>query len=1360
MKRRITKIFAMLAITAMLLADLAPLENDGSWFSSLVSSVSTFVSEKINDVRKASAEETVYYSFLMGTASISDGGVIDYSLYSTSDRSLSIVLRSSAGIASGTAITWMVSNDNIVQIDTQDDDTCSVKLKILSPGYSGLSVSLRDTNGTIYSAVAYCSIYVPLEWSDNEENGNNNIMVNNASGQYYGLLIAQNGEGEENRTLQMYTKESSDFPEGYHYLRKLRYVDYQYTAEAKAAGKSGFVPSDVDPADLENPGTALVWESSDPSVVEVDSLTGMITAISAGFARVTVTTKTVNEKRNDNDSLEFNVVVVPQSYMVDYTTDYQTKYTVVTDPTKEQIIIQSNAAYADTLRWELYQGDTADVKKDITKKYADKMEVSSSSGRVILNNLPAGVYHLTAIPVKDATASRLLETYGKGTGGLKACNIQYMGITIVVPLNFPTKSIIMNYYNDNVFDTFDLLSNSNLPDGAFRFYSEDIEIAKVGLNDGVVEAAGIGETTVRVSKVSDKIINDTFGVYASSSAAIRFDGNDILVNVKVVNGITLSNTSETMPLGSTLQLTLTAPNPYQGDIKWSTSDGSVVTVDDTGLVTAVGVGDANVTVRIKVGGVTKQARCRIKVIDSVNKIELTAKQDYCLVGDNLTISATISPKLNGIQLVWACSDETIASVADTSALSMTITGVKEGTVVVSALNKENSIVATKIIKVIQEIQSVTLSDKEVTLPITTGFYQLYATCKPSLPSSQKLKWSSSNPKIVTVDDNGKVKLVKPGSAVITVTTENGKMDQCTFTVLQGVTAINLDEKDILMFVGEKHRITYTIKPDNASNVNLKWNTVDSKIATIDASGYITAKNVGSTVITVQTTDGTGLFTMCTVTVMRNATSIKLDVTSLQMNVGDVYNLEATLTPADSSDEIAFESSNSKVATVSSRGKITAKAKGNCVIIAKTAAGMTAYVNVTVSQQVTGLKLNSNEAEIYVGDELELVATIEPKTASDVSVTWTSSKSDIASVDDRGKVKGLKGGTTLIKCVSVDGEYMSYCIVTVLERVTDVFIQDQAEVGVGKRIKLEATVAGETATNKNVTWSSSDRSIATVNEKGYVTGVSVGKCMIIVTAMDGSGEYAECELTVFSATDSIDIDPEMTYIELIVGESKQIEFTTSPNVTTYQPTWTSNDTSIAVVNQKGRITGLKAGTTTVIAAAPDDPDVTATVIVKVSNPVYASNVTFDNSELIMTAGESKNVVATFTPGNITESYTWSTDNPSVAVVDANGRITARQVGTATITLMTQSGKKGTVTVYVVGLSETSVTLYQYEKLLLNLEIDGGSQTKLTVRWGTSNQEIAEMRNGQVTAKALGTTTVYAMVNGRKLECRVKVISNLN
>lgn len=1423
MKRKALKLAALLVIMAFFVSDLTPL-------SGVVSLPGLFGSVE------AKAEETVDYSFLIGNAVVNDGGEINYSNYKNGQRTLSIILKSSAGIVSGTAITWTPSNDNIVAIQSQNDNECSVTLDILSPGYSGLSVSLRTPDGTVMAAVAYCAIHVPLEWSDNETDGNNNILANSSSP--YGLIIAQNGEKTDSYTLQMFTKDSADHPDSWHYLRKLRYVNYEFKPGTEANyGSPNFVPSNVAAEDLTTPSTTLTWESSDTSVVEVDSVTGLITAVSAGFARVTVTTNTINERLQTNDSLSFNVLVVPEAKVVGYTEDMLEKFETSVDPTQNEIVIQSNAKYASALDWKLFRGTGAVAKNEITSDFKSHMDISEATGRVILSNMPAGVYHLTAIAVKDSTAAKFLQTYE-----VTQTQIEYLGITIVIPLNFPTDELILNYYNENVFDSFDLLAGSNMPANTFRFTSTDSTVAAVGSTDGVVEASGLGECRIVISKVSEKAITDIFGTYAVSSGAINYDGNNIYVDVTVVNGVQINSTAATMPLGSNLQLNLTAPSPYEGEIKWKSSNDKVVTVDETGLVTAVGVGDANVTVRIKVGGVTKQARCKIKVISAVNSIVLKSKQDFVEVGDNLTISAEVSPKLNNATLSWSVSDETIATIADASELSMTITGVAEGTVVVSAVNKENAIVATKIIKVIQEIQGLTLSDTEVTLPQTTGYYQLYAYCTPALPDNQKLTWSSSNKKVVTVDDNGKVTLVKPGTAVITCVTENGLTAQCTFTITQGITSLTLDQTALTMYVGDKYRMTYTIKPDNASNVALKWNTLDSKIATVDASGYITAKNTGTTVITAQTTDGTGLFTMCTVTVLRNATGIKLDATSLLLTVGDIYILEATLNPADSTDKITYESSNTKVATVSKKGKVTAKGKGTCVIMAKTEAGISAYVNVEVVQPVTGVSLDVTEATIYTGDELELKATVEPKTASDTgliwtsdkakvasvdengkvkglsrgttlikcttvdgdfmsycmvtvlehvtgltlnksevtiyvgevleleakiepataedpSVTWTSSDAKIASVDKKGKVTGVAGGTTLVKCITTDGEFMKYCIVTVIEPVTTITCQEKAEVAVGKKLKLTAEVSGETATDKNVTWKSSNRKICKVSEKGVITGVKPGTCTVTVTAADGSGVEAECEVTVFRATENIEIDPSMTYIELLVGESKTVLFETDPGDVTYPPEWTSSDTSIAVVNHKGTITGLKAGTTTVLATAPDNPNIKGTVVVKVSNPVYATNITFNVSELIMTAGETQNIIASFAPGNITESYTWTSDNPLVASVDSTGKVYAKKVGTAEITLITkESGKKGTVTVYVVGLSEQSVTLHQYEELLLNLEIDGSAAGKLNIRWGTENQNIAVMSNGHVVAKATGTTNVYAMVNGRKLYCKITVIKN--
>lgn len=1375
------------------------------------------------------------YSFVMGNREVNDGDVIDYSLYSTTDNSLSIVLRSSEGFAAGTTFSWSVSNDNIVQILSQDDANCSVKLNILSPGYSGMYVSIKDPDGTLHPAAAYCSIYVPLEWSDNVTTGNNNLLADIPGGRYYGLFNAQ--MGDNSYTLQMYTKESKDFPDCWHYLRMLKYVDYSYTA---ASGRTGLVTSDIDPTELKKTSAALVWESSDTTVVQVDSLTGMITAVNAGFARITVSTSTVNERENSHDSLSFNVLVVPEGYVDGHTTDYRDRFIVTTSPTDDKIVLQSNAKYANTLIWKLYQGDAPVKANEITRKYEDNIEISESSGRVVLSGLPAGVYYLAAISEKDSTATLNLPTYE-----IESAIVRYLGVTLVVPLKFTVDSLVLNYYNDEVYDTFDLLGTSNLPDGTFRFTSNDPNIASVGINDGVVEAKGIGSCRVLVNKVSDEVIRKIFGSYAASPAAIGFDGNTMNVDVQVVNGIAISSTSESMALGSTLQLYLASPNPFEGDINWSvTKDDKVITVDDSGLVTAVGNGDAYVIVKVKIGGVTKQAKCRIHVAASVDSIVLTAKNDYVAVDENLTISATISPKLAGAKLVWSVSDEKIAKLADASDLSCTITGVSNGTVVVSAVNSENSIVATKVIKVVSEIAGISLNgDKEVTIPVSSGYYQLYATCSPELPENAKLKWSSSDTKVVKVDDNGKVTLVKPGKAIVSVVTPNGLMAQCTFNVTQGVTGIKLDETDITMYVGDKYRMTYTVLPATASNTTLKWDVLDTKVITVDSSGYINAKNAGSTVLMVRSTDGTGIITMATVTVLRKATGIKLDATALVLNVNETYQLETTLTPADSTDTLIYESSNSKVLTVSKKGRITAKSKGTAVVIVKTPGGVTAYCNVEVVQQVTGvsiktkdpvviksgetlkleaevtpktandvalkwetknqkiakvsddgtitgvdegvtlitcttndgdymayvfvtvhskvtgLKLDLADATINTGQELKLTPVITPANAFDKSVTWTSTNTAAATVDKDGTVVGVAPGTTLIKCFTNDGDYMAYCVVTVIEKITSISIAPTAEVGVGEKLTLEATIDSERATNKEVTWDSCNEAVCTVNSKGVVEGLRVGTSIITVRATDGTDAYAECEVTVIYSTKSINVSEDMQYIEMIVGESKQIEYTVNPDYATYGQLFTSDNSNVAIVSKTGLITALKKGETIVHVTAGDNPEVSDIVYVNVIDPIYANSITFSDSLLVLIPGETYTAVPSTSPARITEGHTWTTDNAAVATVNSYGKITAKGRGVANITYLTQSGKKASIKVYVVGLSETNVTLSQYSTLNLRLEVFGAGTNELSVKWGTDNPSVAEMSNrsnGAVTAKALGTTTVWADVNGRKLTCKITVV----
>ena len=1326
----------------------------------LVLTFCVFAAQGATGVSGASPEGV--FSFLIGNKEIKDGNTIDYSLYNNEDSTLTIILRNTEGIPAGTKFDWVVSNSNIIKVKSQDNATCSVTLDIVSPGFSGLSVTMTDPAGTAYTAVAYCSIYVPLQWSDNVSTTKtimNNLFASNTNG-FYGLLFAQPGDSADNNyTLQLYTSSSSEHPEASHYLRKLRYVKYGYKSDdpATAVDETTLesVESNVAPDNLGPFTAALNWSSSDASVVEVDTLTGLITAKSAGFATITVETSTENELLGKKDSLSFDVVVVPESYVSGYNTaaDSKSEEEIIWD--YDNITFQTNAAFASSLDWHVYQGDIISNATDITKDIKKNITASDANGRTVIDSLKAGVYYVTAIPKKDSGSASTTPTYD-----VTSSNIKALKFIIVVPVRYPSDTLTLSYYNQDIYDTFDIPANSNLPIGIFRYSSKKPEIASVKPTDGIVEAVSEGESQVNITLSDEAGFDKLYGSYADKAAIIKFDkvaDKTRTINVTVYDGIAINTSSATMNLGSELQLSLTAPSPYQGEIYWTSKDEAICSVDETGLVTAKKLGSTTITATINVGsGVTKRAQCTINVVASISEIKLTAKDNHVTAGEKLTITADITPKVSGVALKWTTSDPSVVSISATNALSVTITGEKSGDTVITAVNPDNGVVGTMVIHVVSGITSLTLSDTEVTIPKSAGFYQLYAKCEPELPSNEKLTWSSSDTKVITVDQNGKVYIVKPGTAHINVLTSNGKLASCKFTILQGMESITLDEKNLVMFVGDTYRMLYTVQPSTTSDTSLKWTSTDTKIVSVDNTGFFTAKNTGTCVVTVQAQDGSGVFTTCTITVLRNASGLTLDVTDLTLNVGESYQLEALLKPADSTDTILFESSNKKIADVSAGGKITGKAKGSCVIFARTDAGVSAYCNVTVTQQVTGLKVSPDTDEVEVGETTELVAIITPANATDKEVEWESDDTSIATVNDEGEVKGISGGTTLIRCYSQDGDLMGYSVITVIEKVTKITLPEDMEIGVGKKLKIKAEISNESATNKSLKWTTSKKSVCTVSKNGVIKGIKPGKARIRAKAKDGSGASASFVVTVIRATEEIELNA--SYLSLVQGTKKKVKVTTTPAKTTYSPVWTSDNENVAIVSKKGTITAVKPGDAIIKCTAGDNSAVYGVVYVHVTAPVSISSINLSEDSIVLLTGETANIQYSVSPANHTEGFSWASDNPSVVSVDSNGKIVAKSVGTAKITALTDSGKKSTATVYVVGLSKTKITLHQYESTKINLQLDGTGSANIKVRWDTDNQSIAEISNGKVTGKKLGTTTVYAVVNGRYLPCTVKVIKN--
>ena len=235
--------------------------------------------------------------------------------------------------------------------------------------------------------------------------------------------------------------------------------------------------------------------------------------------------------------------------------------------------------------------------------------------------------------------------------------------------------------------------------------------------------------------------------------------------------------------------------------------------------------------------------------------------------------------------------------------------------------------------------------------------KLTATISPSNAENKAVIWSSSNSSVASVKE-GLVTAVKSGNATITVKSDDGgKTATCAVTVnakVYPVEDISLDKTSQEMTEGDEFTLTATVKPDNATNKNVTWNSSDPSVATVD-NGKVIAKKAGTATITVKTDDG-GKTASCVVTVNAKVypvESISLDKTSFEMTEGDTFTLTATVKPDNATNKnVIWSSSNNSVASVSN-GKVTALKAGQATITAKTEDGeRTATCKVTVNIVIT------------------------------------------------------------------------------------------------------------------------------------------------------------------------------------------------------------------------------------------------------------------------------------------------------------------------------------------------------------------------------------------------------------------------
>ena len=331
--------------------------------------------------------------------------------------------------------------------------------------------------------------------------------------------------------------------------------------------------------------------------------------------------------------------------------------------------------------------------------------------------------------------------------------------------------------------------------------------------------------------------------------------------------------------------------------------------------------------------------------------------------------------------------------------------------------------------------------------------------------------------------------------------------------------VTLSRQEVTINVGEDTVITATVMPENATNKNVTWSTSDKTVATVK-NGRITGVKAGSAVITAKTVNG-GYTASCAVTVKDPSASVvavesvSLNKTTATLDIDDTETLTATVLPANATDKsVTWQSSDIEVATVVN-GVVTAVGVGSATITAKTTDGeFIATCEITVKISVQSVSLNQKTLALKMGGTETLTATVLPATATDKSVTWESSNTAVATVVN-GQITAVSVGTSTITVKTVDGELTAKCTVTVRIAVESVTLnKSTTTLEIGGTETLTATVLPTNATNKSVTWESSDTSIVGV-VNGVITGVSSGIATITVKTVDGE-LTATCEVVVNQA----------------------------------------------------------------------------------------------------------------------------------------------------------------------------------------------------------------------------------------------------
>jgi len=484
-----------------------------------------------------------------------------------------------------------------------------------------------------------------------------------------------------------------------------------------------------------------------------------------------------------------------------------------------------------------------------------------------------------------------------------------------------------------------------------------------------------------------------------------------------------------------------------------------------------------------------------------------------------------------------------------------------------------------------------------------------------------------------------------------------------------VTDLDIAEYKTNMEVGEKQLLMVTVLPLDATDKKVRYYSSKESVATINELGRITALSPGTTQITIEAADGVRKEFKLRVDSPKSAyiSVSELDLGDYQeeMRVGDRQLLSVTVLPFDATDKsVKYTSSDEKVAGVNGLGRITALSEGETVITAKAGNKEKSFVLKVLPKKDTRVKdidLGDYKEQMQVGETQLLMPAVIPQDAENPGFKYTSKNTKVATVNELGRIRAHKEGTAEI-VVEASGVKKQFVLSVYEEiKVTEMDLGDyQKTMKVGEKQLLTPSVLPREASDRKITYKSTNEEVASVNVFGRIEAHSVGETKIVVS-VDGIEKSFNLKVIENKDYPVEDIAVGKYNEKMEVGKSQKLSVTVLPNYAKDSTVeYSSEDYRIATVDSSGEIKAIKEGKTVINIKAGD---VTKQIAIQVVTAT--EKIEINKTYVVLKTDEQFQLKCKVFPPEANQKLEYKSIDSSIARVDGNGLITAVNTGIATI-----------------------------------------------------------------------------------------------